>query len=575
MTADRSDRPQSQEDIAMADVAVVPAEKKGTVQRLLDRIERVGNKVPHPAVMFVALCLLVIVLSAFLALAHVHVTTEVVSPPPPASADTNYPYYPGGSVVPDGAQVPQQPASTEYVPHVETIAVKNLLNPSGIRFIFTSFVENFNNFSAVGVIIIAMIGVGLAEEAGLIGALIRKIVKVAPAATLTFIIVLAGMISSVASDAGYLVLVPLGAVVFRSVGRNPIAGIAAAFAGVSAGFGVNFLITPVDGIVTEITNESIHLVDPNLTISVTHNLYWGIGATLFVTIVITLVAELWVGRQLGRFDDSEMSEEAAGSVEELSQEAQRAEARGLRWSLYGMAGVLVVILAALLPPGAPLRNPDTGAFFRDSPFMDSLIVIIMLIFLVSGWAYGRGAGTITTTNGAIAAITKSLSGLGGLIFIFVLIAQFLAYFNYSNIAQVIAVQLSDVLERASIPIPLLLIGLVLLVFVVDILLPGVIPKWSILAPIFIPLFLRLGVGPATVIAGYRVGDGPVNVVTPLMVYLAFVVLQVQRWRKSAGIGTVVAMMLPYTLVLIVAWTAFYILWYVIGIPWGPNAVVHV
>jgi aminobenzoyl-glutamate transport protein len=556
-------------------VAEAPAERKGAVQRMFDGIERVGNKVPHPAVMFVGLCLLVIVVSAILAAANVQVTTEVVSPPAPvAAAGENYPYYPGGSIVPDGVTPAEPPPASAYVPHTETIAVKSLLSTDGIRFMFTSFVENFNNFSAVGVIIIAMIGVGLAEEAGMIGALIRRIVKVAPRSTLTFIIVLAGMISSVASDAGYLVLVPLGAVVFRSVGRNPIAGIAAAFAGVSAGFGVNFLITPVDGIVTEITNESIHLVDPTRTISVTHNLYWGIGATLFVTFMITLVAELWVGRQMGPFDDGEMTEDAAAATAALSPQAQAAEAKGLRWALFGLLGVVAVVLAALLPPGAPLRNPETGALFSDSPFMDSLIVIIMLIFLVAGWAYGRGARTITDTDGAIAAITKSLSGLGGLIFIFVLIAQFLAYFNYSNMAQVIAVQLSDVLERASIPTALLLIGLVLLVFIVDILLPGVIPKWSILAPIFIPLFLRLGVSPETVIAGYRVGDGPVNVVTPLMVYLAFVVLQVQRWRKSAGIGTVVAMMLPYTVVLIVTWTAFYILWYVIGIPWGPNALVH-
>jgi aminobenzoyl-glutamate transport protein len=554
-------------------VTTSPAEKRGAVQRLLDGIERLGNKVPHPAVMFVALCLLVIVVSGILSMADVKVTTEVVSPVAPAVAteDHTYPYYPGGSIVPDGASNPVPPGPDDYVPHTETIEVKNLLNADGIRFIFTSFVDNFNNFSAVGVIIIAMIGVGLAEEAGLIGALIRRIVKVAPRATLTFIIVLAGMISSVASDAGYLVLVPLGAVVFHSIGRNPLAGIAAAFAGVSAGFGVNFLITPVDGIVTEIANESIHLVDPNRTISVTHNLYWGIGATLFVTLVITAVTEYWVSRQLGVFNKAEMSEEAASAARELDPEAQRAEARGLRMAFYGFLAVLAIVLLALLPPGAPLRNPDTGALFNDSPLMDSLIVIIMLIFLVAGWAYGRGARTITTTDGAIAAITKSLSGLGGLIFIFVLIAQFLAYFNYSNMAQVIAVQLSDVLESADIPAPLLLIGLVILVFIVDILLPGVIPKWSILAPIFIPLFLRLGVSPETVIAGYRVGDGPVNVVTPLMVYLAFVVLQTQRWRRSAGIGTVVAMMLPYTLVLIVTWTAFYILWYVIGIPWGPNA----
>jgi aminobenzoyl-glutamate transport protein len=314
-------------------------------------------------------------------------------------------------------------------------------------------------------------------------------------------------------------------------------------------------------------------VDPARTISVTHNLYWGIGATLFVTLVITLVAEFWVGRQLGQFDDGEMSSDAAASAEEPTPQAKAAEARGLRMAFFGLLAVVAIILLALLPSGSPLRDPETGSMFNDSPFMDSLIVIIMLIFLVAGWAYGRGAGTITGTNQAIAAITKSLSGLGGLIFIFVLIAQFLAYFNYSNIAQVIAVKLSEALERASIPTALLLVGLVLLVFVVDLLLPGVIPKWSILAPIFIPLFLRLGVAPETVIAGYRVGDGPANVVTPLMVYLAFVVLQVQRWRKSAGLGTVVAMMLPYTLVLLVTWTAFYILWYAIGIPWGPNAAV--
>jgi aminobenzoyl-glutamate transport protein len=385
----------------------------------------------------------------------------------PPSNDLNYPYCPGGSVYPDLPPVPNYPPSADsYDLHTETIAVKNLLNVDGIRFIFTSFVQNFNDFSAVGVIIVAMIGVGLAEEAGLIGALIRKIVKIAPQASLTFIIVLAGMVSSVASDAGYLVLIPLGAVVYRSIGHNPIAGIAVAFAAVGAGFGVNFLITPVDGIVTEITNESIQLVNPEASISVTHNLYWGIGATLFVTIVITLVAELWVSRQLGTLDESEMSEEAAASAAALSPDAQAAEARGLRFASYGALAVIVLILALLLPPGAPLREPETGALFQDSPLMDSLIFVIMLLFLTAGWAYGLGAETIKTTNDAMAAISKSLAGLGGLIFIFVLIAQFLAYFNYSNIAQV-------------------------------------------------------------------------------------------------------------TVVLIVLWTIFYVLWYVIGIPWGPNAPVHV
>lgn len=309
------------------------ADSGGFTQRMLVRIERVGNKVPHPAVMFAALCLLVIILSAILSLANVQVTTEVAAPNPPVSSDSTYPYYPGGSVVPDLPLVPDNPHPDDFVIHTETIHVQNLLNVDGIRFIFTSFVQNFNGFSAVGVIIIAMIGVGLAEEAGLIGALIRKIIKVAPVSSLTFILVLAGMISSIASDAGYLVLIPLGAVVFRSVGRNPVAGVAAAFAGVSAGFGVNFLITPTDGMITEISNESIHLVDPTQSISITHNLFWGIGSTIFVTIVITLVTEFVVRKQLGKLDDAEISEEAAASLVTLTDEQQAAEARGLRWSL--------------------------------------------------------------------------------------------------------------------------------------------------------------------------------------------------------------------------------------------------
>ena len=551
-----------------------PAERKGFTQRMLVAIERVGNKVPHPAVMFVALCLLVIIGSAILSWADVHVTTEVAAPTAPIPADPSYPYYPGGSVVPDLPAGPDNPSPEHFDIKTETIHVQNLLNADGIRFIFTSFVHNFNGFSAVGVIIIAMIGVGLAEESGLIAALIRKIVKVAPVGSLTFILVLAGMISSIASDAGYLVLIPLGAIVFRSVGRNPVAGVAATFAGVSAGFGVNFLITPTDGMVTEITNESIHLIDPARSISVTHNLFWGIGATLFVTVVITLVTEFVVGRQLGKLDDAEISPDAASSIGVLTDEQQTAEARGLRWALFGLLGVVVVILASLLPPGAPLRNPETGAMFNDSPFMDSIIVLITLLFFVCGWAYGRGARTIVTTNAAISAITKTLGGLATLIFIFVLISQFLAYFNYSNISRVLAVALADVLERASIPTWLLLLGFVLLVTVVNLLIPGVVPKWSILAPIFIPLFLRLGVSPATVLAGYRVGDGPTNVITPLMVYLPFIVLQVQRWKKSAGLGTVVAMMLPYTLILIAAWTAFFLLWFLLGIPWGPGSPVH-
>lgn len=234
--------------------------------------------------------------------------------------------------------------------------------------------------------------------------------------------------------------------------------------------------------------------------------------------------------------------------------------------------LLIVLLTAL--PNAPLRNPDTGSVFDDSPFMDSLIFIIMLIFLVAGLCYGYGARTLRGSAAAMEAITKTFSGLGGLIFLLLIIAQFISYFNYSNMATVAAVKMSDALESANVGALWLLVGLIVVTLILDIIIPGVIPKWAIFAPVFVPLFIRLDVAPQTVLAAYRVGDSPVNVVTPLMVYLPFIVLLVQKYKKEAGMGTVVSLMLPYTLIVAVAWILFFIAWYLLGIPLGPGAPVE-
>jgi len=251
-----------------------------------------------------------------------------------------------------------------------------------------------------------------------------------------------------------------------------------------------------------------------------------------------------------------------------------ADAGGLRWAGLGALGVLIAIVLLTALPDAPLRNPLNGDIIGDSPFMDSLIVIIMLFFYVSGYLYGRGAGTIKGSADVIETITKSWAGLASLLFLFLLIAQFIAYFNYSNMAQVAAVKLGDWLEEANIGAVWLLIGFVFVTFLVDFIMPAAIAKWAILAPIFIPLFLRLDVAPQTVLAAYRVGDSPPNVITPLMAYFPLIVIFAKRYKKDAGIGTVVSMMLPYVLVLSVVWTAFFIVWYLIGIPLGPGSPVH-
>jgi aminobenzoyl-glutamate transport protein len=535
----------------------------GAMARVLDVIERTGDKVPHPAVIFLALCALVIVLSAALAAIGVSVTYEVAEPEPvPAEAS-----YEGGSYetyydIPADAEG----EAPDYEIETETTEIESLLSADGIRFIFTSTVSNFNNFGVVGVILVAMVGVGVAEESGLIAALIRKLVAVAPASTITYIIVFIGIVSSVASDAGYLVLIPLGATVFASLGRHPLAGLAAAYAGVSAAFGVNLLITPFDGVLTEITNEAAALVDPNATIDLTANFYFGAASTIFLTFVIAFVTQRLVEKRLGRYDGEVHSAEEA-DVDPA------AEAKGLRYALWALVAVIVGIALLVAPPGAPLRNPDTGSIINDSPFMASLIFLVMLVFLITGLAYGKGAGTMSGSVDAINAIQKAFAGLAGLIFLLLIIAQFIAYFNYSNMATVAAVQLADVLKAADVGALWLLVGFIFVTILLNIIIPGVMPKWAIFAPVFVPLFLQLGVAPQTVLAAYRIGDSPTNVITPLMVYLPFIVLVAQRYKKDAGVGTIVSLMIPYTVVIAVAWTLFFVAWYLLGIPLGPGAPV--
>ncbi len=544
-----------------------PAAKPTFMERMLDGIERLGNKMPDPAILFIWLCIGVIVLSQILYWADIKVTYEVIKPPAIPTEETYY----GGSTVPVDVGPTEAAPPAAYHLEREVAKVQGLLTTKGVRFLFTSFVDNFRNFAAVTIILVVMIGVGLAEAAGLIGALIRKLVGVSSASSLTFIIVLLGMISSIASDAGYLVLIPLGAVAFMSVGRHPLAGIAAAFAGVSAGFGVNFLITPLDGVLTGITNDAIGIVDPNREIDLAANLFFNIGSTLFVTILMTIVTARLVEGRLGTYEPSSADPEAAAQADEEPAVSPADEARGLRFALYGTLAVIAAIVLLTVIPGAPLRNPVTGDIIGDSPFMDSLIVIISIVFLVAGLAYGRGAGTLKTSAEVMATITKSWAGLASLLFLFLLIAQFIAYFNFSNMAQVAAVSLGDALEDMDIGAVWLLIGLILVTAVVNLIMPAAIAKWAILAPIFIPLFMRLGVAPQTVLAAYRVGDAPSNVITPLMAYFPLIVIFTKRYDRNAGIGTVVSMMLPYVVVLTVGWLLFFVVWFLLGIPLGPGS----
>jgi aminobenzoyl-glutamate transport protein len=511
------------------------AAPKSGMQKFLDVVERVGNKVPHPAVIFLMLIAIVVVLSQIFHMLGTAISYEFIN------------------------------AETHKI-ETTTTPVKSLLTTDGLRFMYERLIPNFMSFTAVGLMIVAMVGAGVAEEAGLVKALIRKLVLVSPPRALVYIMAFVGIMSSIAADAGYLVLIPLAGAAFLSVNRNPLAGLALGFAGVASAFTVNMLIKPLDAVLVEFTNDAIHLVNPNASIGLTSNLWFSIASVVVLTGLIAFITERTIEPRLGQYKPEDA--EVAGPAPEGKAQLSAEESRGLRFALFALLGTVVLFALVTIPPGAPLRNPDTGALIGNSPFMNGLIALIMTVFLTTGAAYGIGSGSMKNITDIIKAIEKALSGLGSLIFLFLIISQFVAYFNYSNMGTIMAVKMADVLRDSNIGPLWLLIGFIVVVAIVDLLITGAIAKWAIFAPIFVPLLMKLGVAPEAVLAAYRVGDSPINSITPLNAYFALVVVFAQKYDKNAGVGTVVALMLPYVIWILVVWTALFAAWHLAGLPWG-------
>src|SRR5262245_14351056 len=461
-----------------------PAETKSFMQRFLDVVEKVGNKVPHPAVIFLILIAIVVVLSQILFMAGASITYEVIVPKPDKSekAAADATDYDTGTTV-----AYKTLDEKKYTIETRSVKARSLLTTDGIRFIYASLIPSFMAFTAVGLMIVAMVGAGVAEGSGLVKALIRTLVLVSPPWALTYILAFVGIVSSIAADAGYLVLIPLGGVAFLSVGRHPLAGLALGFAAVAGAFTINMLIKPLDAVLVEFTNDAVRLVDPNKTIGLTSNLWFSIASVLFLTVLVAFITEKMIEPRLGEYKGEKSAEEGG----ELSAD----ESRGLRNAGLGLLGVLVVFGLLAIPPGAPLRNPDTGELIGNSPFMNGLIALIMVVFFVTGAAYGLTAKTMKNATDVIKAIEKSLSGMGGLIFLFLIISQFVAYFNYTNIGTLMALSMSDALKAANIGPFWLLISFIIVVLIIDLLITGAIAKWAIFAPIFVPLLVTLGVAP--------------------------------------------------------------------------------
>jgi len=502
------------------------APKRTPISRFLSTIESAGNALPHPVTLFALFALAILVLSAVFAKLDV----SVVNPK-------------------DGLIV--QPV--------------NLLTRHGLHWILEHLIVNFTGFAPLGTVLVAMLGIGVAESSGLIGTGLRLLVHAAPARLLTFVIVLAGVLSNMASDVGYVLLVPLGAIIFLSVGRHPIAGLAAAFAGVSGGFSANLLLGTIDPLLAGITEEASQIVDPGYRVTPACNYYFMVVSTFMIAGVGTWVTEKVVVPRLGEYGSQ-------GNASEL-QKLTRPEKVGLLWAFLVSIAIVAVLLAGLIPADGFLRHAETGDVLH-SPFMQGIISVIFIGALLAGLAYGLAAGTFKSETDVIKGMRSSIESLSLFMVLVFFASQFVAFFKYSNLGLVFAIKGAEILKASGLgPIPLMLC-FVLMSGTINLLMGSASAKWAFVAPVFVPMFMLLGYTPELVQGAYRIGDSATNIISPMMSFFALIVAFLQKYDAKAGIGTVIATMLPYSVVFMVVWMILLTAWMLLGLPLGPGAGLY-
>ncbi|MGL4654960.1 MAG: AbgT family transporter [Sarcina sp.] len=504
--------------------------KKG----ILNFIERVGNALPHPATIFVILCAIIMVVSHIMAEMGVSVTYEGLN------------------------------RTTNEI-ETMTVTVTSLLSREGIIGMLEGALVNFTSFAPLGTVLVAMLGVGVAEGTGLIGTALKKLVLSTPKTLITVVVVLAGVVSNMASDAGYVVLIPLGAMIFLSMGRHPIAGLAAAFAGVSGGFSANLMVGPTDALLAGISKEAAKIGSATATVEVADNWYFLIVSTILIAIVGTLVTEKIVEPRLGEYKGKAKADKNMDITDK--------EKRGLKFA--GVASILVAIVLgiATIPQNAILRNAETGSLVEKAPFMNSIVIIIAIVFLVLGVAYGIGAGSIKNDKDVIKEMSKTMSTMGGYLVLVFFASQFVAYFAQSNVGTVIAVKGADFLKAANIGgIPLIL-GFIIVTAFINLFMGSASAKWAIMAPIFIPMLMELGFAPEFTQMAYRIGDSTTNIISPLMTYFALIVSFAEKYDEESGIGTMISTMVPYSISFLLSWSVLLIIWMTFKLPLGPGATI--
>ncbi len=487
----------------------------------LNFVEKLGNALPHPAMIFIYLTIILMVSSALASYFNLSVNF----------GDRN-------------------------------IQIVNLLSMESFVKFTNTFVENYAKFPPLGVVLVAMIGISIAEHSGYLKSILKALVLSAPKALISFFVVLAGILSNLASDIGYVVLTPLAAMLFYSIGRHPLAGLAAAFAGVSGGYSANLLISTVDPLLAGITQSAAQIINPNYVVGPEVNYYFMFVSTFLIAIIGALITDKIIEPRLGTYQEDSQVE----AIEDMNAREKRAMILASLGALLYVAVVLVMIL----PQDSLFRNAETGSFIK-SPFIVGIIFFVFFLLAIPGVIYGFLSGSFKTSTDVVNAMSEGMKTMAMYLVIIFFAAQFISLFAQSNIGQYTAIKGAIFLKNLDLNSGLLILLFIAICAFINLFVASASAQWALISPVFVPMFMLLGYAPELVQAAYRIGDSTTNIITPLMSYMPIILSFAIKYQKNVGMGTIISLMLPYSVAFFVSWSALLYTWvFIFNLPLGPG-----
>lgn len=496
---------------------------------LLDRIEATGNRLPDPATLFVIGTGIVMFLSWLATSMDWRVYSELTG----------------------------------------TLTTQNLLSSDGIWWLLSHMVENFIKFPPLAIVLVGMLGIGLAEKSGFLPALLRHSILLVPQSLLTPATIFLGIMSSMALDAGYVVLPPIAAALYIAAGRSPLAGIAAVFAGISAGFSANLLVTALDPLLSGLTQTAAQILVPDYQVAVTANWWFMLVSTVLLTLLGWAVTAWFVEPRLDPAQDLITNDEPEKRVDSQLEYAN--EKKALIHAFVALSVALIIVGLMISIPGAPLYG--TGSHF--SRWVEATVPLLFILFFVPGIVFGLSAGVIKNDKQVIVMLSETISRLSPYIVMAFFAAQFIECFKYTGLGKMLAITGGQWLVAMQFDASMLITGFILMVMSANLLIGSASAKYAFLAPVFVPMLMQVGFSPELTQVAYRIGDSVTNVITPMNPYMIIILVELQRHRKNAGFGTLIALMLPYTVIFSLIWIVMLLIWINTGLPLGPGGSLFI